>query len=119
VRKEREVLEDDAGVTSLGRDEAVLVGDRLAGEGDDALARLLEARDHPQRRRLPTARGAEERQQFAAFDLQRDVLDDGFGAEPLANEVHREDGFIGHVRREPARCIPPSDRSGGLRLCHR
>ena len=43
--------------------------DRLALEEDAPLARLLEARDHPQGRRLAAARRAEQREERAGLDL--------------------------------------------------
>src|SRR5207248_5572382 len=73
MREERIRLEDGVDVALVGR----LAGDGLLAEVDRAGVRLLEASDHPQRRRLATAGGAEEREEAAALDLQRDVVDGG------------------------------------------
>jgi hypothetical protein len=52
VREQRVVLEDGVDVALVRRH----AGDRLAGEQDLALGRLLEAGDHAQGRRLAAAR---------------------------------------------------------------
>ena len=51
--------------------------DVLAVEQDLALGRLLEAADHPQRRRLAAAGRAEQREELALADHQVDPLDRG------------------------------------------
>ena len=51
--------------------------DRLAVEEDLALGRLLEARDHPQRRRLAAPRRPEQREELAALDREVEVVDRG------------------------------------------
>ena len=50
-------------------------GDRQAGEEDLALGRLLEAGDHPERRRLAAARRAEKAGEGAARDLEGHPVD--------------------------------------------
>jgi len=71
VRKERVALEDDADVPILRRD----AGDALTAEANGAGRRLLEAGKQPKRRRLPTARGTDEREELAGLDGKGDVLD--------------------------------------------
>src|SRR5437773_710666 len=70
VGEQRVVLEHDADV-ALPRLAPRQV---LAAELDDAAGRLLEARDHHQRRRLPRAAGAEERQELALRDVDADLV---------------------------------------------
>ena len=70
VLEQRVALEDRVDVAPVGRHGL----DRLALEEDLALARLLEAGDHPQRRRLPAARRAEQREELALLDLEVEVV---------------------------------------------
>ena len=53
-------------------------------EQDAPAGRLFEAADHPQRRGLAAARGAEEREELTGFDHQVDVVDGDEIAELLA-----------------------------------
>ena len=71
VREQGVVLEHGVDVAAVGRDAR----DRLAGEVDLARGRLLEARDHPQGRRLAAARWPEERVERPAGDLEVHVVD--------------------------------------------
>ena len=71
VGEERVVLEDHvdrALVRRIGGHVAAAQEDRPAG-------RELEPADHPQRRRLAAARRAEQREELAAADLERDAVD--------------------------------------------
>ena len=61
VREERVALEDGVDVAPVGRQP----DDVAVAEVDRALVRLLEAADHPQRRRLAAARGPEQREERA------------------------------------------------------
>ena len=70
VREERVVLEDHVHVALRRRH----VRDVLALEQDPALCRVLEAGDHPQRRRLAAAARAEQREELAGGDLERDGI---------------------------------------------
>ena len=79
VREERVALEDGVDVALVGREP----DDVLVAEEDAPLGRLLEAADHPQRRRLPAARRAEQREERAARDLDRDPVDCDRVVEPL------------------------------------
>src|SRR5262249_60473005 len=71
VREERIRLEDGVHVALVRRQR----GDVDPAQLDPSLGRLLEAADHPQRRRLAAARGAEEREELAAVDVERDAVD--------------------------------------------
>jgi hypothetical protein len=71
VRVQGVVLEDH-------RDVAVLRGevvDHLAADLQVALGDVLQPGDHPQRRRLPAARRADEDHELRVADLQVHVLD--------------------------------------------
>ena len=71
VREERVALEDGVDVALVRRQS----GDRAVAEVDRPRARLLEAADHAQRRRLAAARRPEQRVELAALDLEREVVD--------------------------------------------
>jgi len=60
-------------------------GDRHTGEEDLAGRRLLEACDHPERRRLAAAGRPEETVEGTAGDRQRHVVDRGDVAELLGD----------------------------------
>ena len=76
-REQREVLEDQRGRPLVGAD----AGHVLAADAHRALRRLEKAGDRAQQRRLAAAGRAENREEFAAVDLQGDVLDGGETAE--------------------------------------
>ncbi len=80
MREEGIALEDEAGIAVIGRD----VGHVALAEQDAARRRLDEAGDEAQRRRLAAARGAEQDQELALVDLQRDILHRLVAAEFLA-----------------------------------
>ena len=65
--------------------------DRRARHQDLARGRRLEAGDHPERRGLARAGGAEQRQELARRDVQRQVVDRCEVAEPLREVVQLED----------------------------
>src|SRR5262249_35500994 len=71
VREERVRLEHGVDVALVRRQPA----DLAFAEVDLAPARLLEAADHPQRRRLAAARRPEQREEAAALDLETEVVD--------------------------------------------
>jgi hypothetical protein len=54
---------------------------------------LLEAGDQAQRRGLAAAGRAEQREELALLDVERDLLDRLKGAEGLAHVVELDDGF--------------------------
>jgi hypothetical protein len=68
VREERVALEHRVGRALEGGK----AGDVLAVEQDATVARLLEPRDHPQRRRLAAATRAEEREELARSEVERE-----------------------------------------------
>ena len=61
-------------------------GQVAPAEPDRAGCRFEEARDHPQRRRLAAAGGAEQRDEFARADRQRQVFQH-FGLPVMGGEV--------------------------------
>ena len=71
MRKQGVVLEDHVDRALVRR----VVGHVAAAQQDPATARDLEATDHPQRGGLAAARRAEEREELAAADLERDAVD--------------------------------------------
>ena len=71
VGEERVVLEHGVDVAPVGRQ----VGHVFAADADGAGIRQLEAADHPQHGRLSGARGAQQRDETARLDLERDIVD--------------------------------------------
>ena len=57
----------------------------LAVEHDAARGRRLEARKHAQQRGLAAARGAEQREEFALVDVERQIVDRDDLAEALGD----------------------------------
>ena len=70
VRVERVALEHHRDVAVLRRH----VVDDAAADRDRAVGDRLEARDHPQRGRLAAARRADEDEELAVLDVEREVL---------------------------------------------
>jgi hypothetical protein len=95
MREQRVVLEDRVDVSLVRRH----AGDRLAGEEDLALGRLLEARDHAERRRLAAAGRTEQRIELATFDREVHVIDGRHRVEPLGDALDQDVGRIGSARR--------------------
>src|SRR6185312_13168666 len=71
VREQGITLEDHAEIALLRRQ----VGDDALAHADVAAGRLDEAGDRHEDRRLARSRGAEQRQELAALDGERDVVD--------------------------------------------
>ena len=71
VRVERVVLEDHRDVALLRRQ----VGHVAAADQHRARVDLLQAREHPERRRLPRARRADEHHQLAVADIEVERID--------------------------------------------
>ena len=71
VREERVGLEHHVDGTIVGRH----AGHVLPVDQDAARGRRLEAREHAQERRLAGARAAEQAEQLALVDVERDVVD--------------------------------------------
>ena len=91
VREQRVVLEDRVDVAAVGRH----AGDRLAGEEDLALGRLLEPGDHPERRGFAAARRAEKAVKLTVLDAQVHPVDRDHLAEALG---HVEELDVGDRR---------------------
>ena len=67
-------------------------GDVGAVDQDLALGRLLEAGDHPQRRRLAAAARAEQREELALADREAELVDGGEVAEALGDLAQLDAG---------------------------
>ena len=93
VREERVVLEDRVDVALVRRQPRHV----LALELDQPGGRLLEAADHPQRRRLAAAGRAEEAEELAVPDLEVDVVDGDRVAE-LLDDIDETDVDLRHSR---------------------
>ncbi len=73
VREQRIRLEHHADVALVGRAQRHV----LAADQHAPARHRFESGNHPQRRRLAAARGAEQRDEFALRDLERHVVDGG------------------------------------------
>ena len=101
VRKQRVGLEHHVDRAPVGRDAFHV----LAVEHDAARRRLVEAGEHAQQRRLAAARGAEQREELALVDDQRQVVDGDEIAELLGDVLKRDIRLrrgIGPRREAPA-----------------
>ena len=101
VRKERVLLEDHVDRAAVRRDG----GDVLSLQEDATLVGHLEAGDHPERRRLPAAARAEQREELAVADRDVDVAHRLGSAEPLADPFEGDGDvavFARHRRRSLA-----------------
>ena len=100
VGEQHEVLEDEADVPPVrgaGRHVAPV-------EKDASLGWRLQPCEHPERRRLPAAGGAEEGDELAGRDRQRDVVDRRLGAEHLRQAARLEHRLgLGRPVGHPAR----------------
>jgi hypothetical protein len=83
VRKQRVILKNDADAAAARRQ----VIDRRLVEQHAPLRLADEARHDPQQRGLAAAGRAEQRYQFAAADVERDVARGNEIAEPMADVV--------------------------------
>ena len=100
MRKQRELLEDDADTALFRCGELPRTGDDVAVQANLAAVGAVESGDQPQGRRLPTARGAEQGENLTLLDRQREVLDDRLGPEPLRDAVQFEHCLaVGSVRQ--------------------
>ena len=92
------MLEDEADLPLAGVD----VRDVLAVQEDPAVVDLGEAGNGAQQRALAAAARAEQHQEFALLDLQRNVVDDRDGLIPLGHLVERNGhGDPGLAERDP------------------
>ena len=96
VREQRIALEHHVDRPPVRRH----AGDILPVQQDAALARLLEAREHPQQRGLAAARGPEQREEFAFEDVQRQPLDGDEIAEALAHRLEPHQRLGGQLPTE-------------------
>jgi hypothetical protein len=121
VREQGVGLEDRVDVAPVGRDP-----DRRApADLDLAGARLVEARDHPQGRRLATARWPEQGEELTRMHLEVDVVDRDQIPETLRDSaqrdvrslpsLHRADLTRRHTKNGPAWTTIWS--SGAVVLC--
>ncbi len=90
MRIEGEELEDKGDVALRGAPE----GDVLAVQQDTARGGQLEPGDHPERRRLAAARGAEQAEELAIADGEARILDGDEIAEGLVQIL---DPDLGHL----------------------
>ncbi len=97
VREQRVVLEDGIDV-ALERWEGA---DRRARHEDLALGRPLEPGDHPERRGLARAGGAQQREKLAGRDLQREIIHRRELPEPLGEVAQLQDRRWGNGRVHP------------------
>ena len=111
VREERVGLEHHVGRPLVGRD----AGHVLPVDLDPARGRRLEAREHPQQRRLAAARAAEQAEELALVDVEADIVDGGEVAELLADLLDADEGTL--VAGDPGlgRGDRSPSRSCGLR----
>src|SRR5205807_1312017 len=86
VREEGVRLEDGVHVAAVRR----LTRHVALAEVDRPVARLLEAADHAQRRRLAAARGAEKGEEAALLDLEREVVHGDDVVEPLRHALEAD-----------------------------
>ena len=95
VREQGVALENGVQRALVRRD----AGELLAVQEDGTFVRLEEARDHPQEGGLAAAGGTEEGEEFAAADVQVDVLEDLLVAERLGQALDVDD-----LVHSPRRC---------------
>jgi len=116
VWEQREVLEDEADIAVLRGEEGAVACDGLAGDGECPLGRFGQPGDEPERGRFATPRGAEESEEFAVFDGQREVFDGRFRAEAFGDPRDFEDGVrVGLCASCRFGCRV---REGGVVTCH-
>ena len=99
VGVESVVLEDHGDVAVLRRE----VVDAAAADGDRSSGEVFEACDHPERRRLPAARGADEDHEFLVADLEIQVRDHGRAVVALVDVLEpdlRHGGVLHGAGRE-------------------
>src|SRR5438105_13220234 len=94
--EQRVALEHGVDVTTARRH----VGAVVPVEEDGAGRRLLEACDHPQRRRLAATRRSEQREELARWDVEVDAVDGREVAEAL-HQPH--ESYLASGHRAPTR----------------
>src|SRR4029079_14905758 len=97
VREQRVALEHRVDRTPVGPN----AGHVPAADADAPGGRILEAGDHPQRRRLAAAGRPDDREEFTGLDLQVEVADGDEVAEPLLDAGQVDGGGGGGGRGRP------------------
>ena len=109
MREERVVLEHHADLAPVRRPRRHV----RAVDPDRPVVRRLEPGDQVEHRRLAAARRAEEGQELAGLDLEREAVDGRDRAEPLGETDEAEAGAVPPRRdRSLATSRPPTARSG-------
>jgi hypothetical protein len=90
VRKDGVALEHHVGRPLVGRHGR----HGLAVDEDLALGRELEAGEHAQQGGLAAAGGTEQREEFAAPDLERDIVDGAHRTEVLGDAAQGDEGVF-------------------------
>ena len=109
VREERVVLEHHADAALVGRHRV----DRPAGEGDLAVGRGLEAREHHQAGGLARPGGAEHRQELALADMEVEVFDhEGLAVIALLHVLESYEGGV--AARICHACVPAGLRAAAI-----
>src|SRR5438045_3125294 len=111
MRKQRVGLEDGVDVALVRRQAAHLA----LAEIDLAFGRLLEAADHPQRRRLAAAGGSEKREEAARLDLEAEIVDRDDVLEPLRHAGEPHIGGAAHPCTRPHASASTSPRMDTIR----
>ena len=107
VGEDRVGLEDHVGRALVGRDP----GHGFAGDGNRAFAGLIEAGEHAQERGLAAAGRAQQREELAGADGERDVVEGGERAEAAGDAADVDDGRLpAHARGSPATPVRRSAR---------
>ena len=96
VGKEGVFLEDHADAPALGRQVEAAAGDAHAADLDAAAVERLEAGDQAQERGLAAAAGAEQGEQLALGQRQRDAVDGRDGAEMFRHVFKTDAGGRRH-----------------------
>jgi hypothetical protein len=118
VRPDRVRLEHHADVARVGRNEPTGPRQHRVVETDRAGLRTLEARDAPQRRRLPAARRPEEREEPAFLDGEGHVLD-GAHATAVGDEGLAKRRYLQHRQSARSQAGRPVDTAKPRAPCGR
>src|SRR6185503_16109203 len=96
-------LEDHRHVALLGRQGRAGRGDRASVHRDGAVARVEEARDHPEGGGLAAARGPEQRDELAGRESQVEAVHRGHAAEAAAHAGEDETAHVAVLLRRKSR----------------
>ena len=113
VREQRVGLEDRVDVAPVGR----VIGHLGAAEEDAAARGLLEASDHPQRRRLAAARRAQQGVELTALDRQGEVVDRERLAEALADALQTDVILVSILALSSWSSLPLAAGWGAYTVC--